>query len=351
MTKVEKYVQEAIEIANDNSHGYSQTNRNGCPDYDCSSLVCAVVDNAGIPVKSKGASYTENMYEAFIMCGFRDVSKTVNLDTGAGLVRGDILLNCECHTCIYIGDGKVVNARTDTDCMCGDSHGDEIRIQSYWNFNPWNYVLRYFGEIEASDEPECVTSGYIEVIPCNNPNYPDIIKIGDCGDEVAELQAKLNALGYNCGAADGEFGNNTLSALKKFQRQKGLEDDGEAGPLTLGKLLEFYKGFTGKEKALEVVTTCASSAIPDVSAPSGDAPTGCECERKDDNLKVGDKVIFNGTKHYISSDYNIGSKCTAGMAKVTSIKLGRKHPIHLVRIANGGSSVYGWVDIDTVEKV
>ena len=61
MSKVEAYVEKALSIANDNTHGYSQVNRWG-KDYDCSSLVITVVENAGIPVKSKvGATYTGNM--------------------------------------------------------------------------------------------------------------------------------------------------------------------------------------------------------------------------------------------------------------------------------------------------
>lgn len=358
MTKVEKYVQEAIQIANDDSHGYSQANRNGVPDYDCSSMVCAVVDRAGIPVKSKGASYTGNMYEAFIACGFKDVKCQCNMSCGSGLVRGDVLLNRQCHTCIYIGDGKVVNARTDTDGRCGDSHGDEIRIQSYWNF-PWDHVLRYCGEEEYDGTSDSctgssaayVTSGYMQVVPNNNPNYPEIIKYGDIGEEVRELQAKLNALGYNCGTVDGEFGKNTLAALKKFQSQKGLEADGEAGPLTLGKLLEYYKGFTGKEKACETVTVSACTMnAPSGDAPDGSAPSGsCGCA-EEETLKVGDVVMFSGSTHYISADFNIGTSCRPGTAKITAIKLGRTHPIHLVRVANGGSNVYGWVGADQIKK-
>ena len=36
---IEKAVEWAISIANDNSHGYDQAHRDG-PDYDCSSLIC-----------------------------------------------------------------------------------------------------------------------------------------------------------------------------------------------------------------------------------------------------------------------------------------------------------------------
>ena len=100
--KVEQFTQQAINIANDNKHGYSQYNRWGNPDYDCSGLVIAVVQNTGIPVKTNGATYTGNMYQAFLMAGFKDVTKSINLRTGQGLIRGDILLNPKHHTEIYI---------------------------------------------------------------------------------------------------------------------------------------------------------------------------------------------------------------------------------------------------------
>lgn len=146
MSKVENYTQQAINIANDNRHGYSQYNRWGIPDYDCSSLVITVVQKSGIPVKTKGATYTGNMYSVFLRCGFKDVTNSVNLRTGQGLKRGDILLNTNHHTEIYIGNGKNVGARISElgtiYGKAGDQTGQEIRTHSYYNY-PWNYVLRY----------------------------------------------------------------------------------------------------------------------------------------------------------------------------------------------------------------
>ena len=146
MSKIENYTQQAVNIANDNKLGYSQYNRWGNPDFDCSSLVITVVQNAGIPVKTNGATYTGNMYNAFIGCGFEDVTYTVNLTTGQGLKRGDILLNIVNHTEIYIGNGKNVGARSSETGTIhgvgGDQTGQEIAVSNYYDY-PWNYVLRY----------------------------------------------------------------------------------------------------------------------------------------------------------------------------------------------------------------
>lgn len=151
MSKVENFVIGMIAIANDDRHGYSQYNRWGKPgtwsDYDCSALVSSEVERAGIPVMKNGATYTGNMYGAFIKSGFKDVTRSVNLWTGKGLKRGDVLLNPGYHTEVYIGGGKMVGAKSDerggiVGRQVGDQTGREICISNYRNY-PWTYVLRY----------------------------------------------------------------------------------------------------------------------------------------------------------------------------------------------------------------
>ena len=49
------------------------------------------------------------------------------------------------------------------------------------------------------------------------------------GDDVAELQRRLNALGFDTGKVDGIFGPETLSGLLDFQANRRLAEDGIAG--------------------------------------------------------------------------------------------------------------------------
>ena len=65
-----------------------------------------------------------------------------------------------------------------------------------------------------------------------------ILKNGMEGADVKELQRMLIELGYSCGSygADGEFGDATELAVRKFQREHGCGVDGEVGPETLGAL-------------------------------------------------------------------------------------------------------------------
>ena len=68
--------------------------------------------------------------------------------------------------------------------------------------------------------------------------------------------------------------------------------------------------------------------------------------------KVGDIVVYNGTKHYTSANATAAKSCKGGKAKITQIyQLGKsKHPYHLVRVSGSGATVYGWVDAGTFSK-
>lgn len=71
--------------------------------------------------------------------------------------------------------------------------------------------------------------------PSGKRSYP-LIKKGSKGDIVNYLQYKLFSRLYNPGTIDGIFGNNTLTALKQFQKDNGLNVDGIVGPKTWAKL-------------------------------------------------------------------------------------------------------------------
>lgn len=203
-----------LEIANDQTHGYSQLNRWG-PDYDCSSLVITAYQMAGVPVKTNGATYTGNMKRVFLKTGFQDVTNQVNLATGKGLKPSDVLLHERDHTAMYCGGGDIVHAR-------GQSHGSpktgdqgsEIAVTKYYNY-PWQYVLRYTGgEAEPTEKRYAVN--------CALP----MLQNGSEGDIVMIWQIITGA------DVDGEFGPNTEYATKLFQRIHGLEVDGIVGPIS-----------------------------------------------------------------------------------------------------------------------
>ena len=245
MTTIEKAVAWAIETAHNNEHGYSQVNRWGNPDYDCSSFVISAWEYAGVPVKRAGASNTRNMRGAFLSCGFVDVTRQVNLSNGSGLQPGDVLLNDVAHTCLAVGGGKVANCRTDEGHpQGGDQSGNEIRIQNFWNF-PWSCVLRYKGGKTVNELPKTgQSSTKPAIISGNEVNEdhdwkPATLSMSNAYKaDCVVLQALLNVHHFPCGSADGFYGAKTQAAVNAAQKYYKLTVDGVCGPMTWAKLLD-----------------------------------------------------------------------------------------------------------------
>lgn len=66
-----------------------------------------------------------------------------------------------------------------------------------------------------------------EAAPAESPVYNEL-KRGAKGTEAAKLQARLKALGFLNGLADGDFGPATEKAVKAFEAANGLAEDGVA---------------------------------------------------------------------------------------------------------------------------
>lgn len=73
------------------------------------------------------------------------------------------------------------------------------------------------------------------------------------GNDVAELQRALGALGFACGGADGIFGAYTEDALRAFQMNMGLPSDGIAGAYTYAAIRNLHHSWEGKEPMREGV--------------------------------------------------------------------------------------------------
>lgn len=218
MNVIEKYVQFMEKIAADQSHGYSQQDRWG-PNYDCSSLVITALQQAGIPAKDRGATFTGNMRSVLMSLGFKDVTGKVDRATGKYMERGDILLNEINHTAVFCGSGKIVHARGQSygSPKTGDQ-GQEIAVTAYYNY-PWNCVLRYGGGADpAQDDYYYVGSCFVKL---------GEMVIGCYGPQVKTVQRLLNAKGYKGKDGkkldvDGEFGENTAYAIECLQKDAGM---------------------------------------------------------------------------------------------------------------------------------
>jgi cell wall-associated NlpC family hydrolase len=246
MSKIQAAMDWAVSIAADSSHGYDQNSRWG-PDYDCSSLMISAWEHAGVPVKTNGATYTGNMKYVFLNTGFRDVTKQVNLSTGAGLQAGDVLLHEKNHTAMYLGGGRIVHASinekgTIKGGAVGDQTGGEICTRSYYNY-PWDCVLRYGEEEPPPQSPSVtppLTQGSQGGMVTESRTATPMLSPGMISGAVLSMQLLLV---YKWGkklpqyGPDGEYGDETFVAFTSFQRDHGLDEDGICGPASWAALI------------------------------------------------------------------------------------------------------------------
>lgn len=254
--RINKAIKWMEETAKDDRHGYCQDHRWGEDgDYDCSSAVYTAWQSAGVPVKTYslkkyGEAYTGIMLRAFTANGFTDVTAKVNRSTGAGLVRGDVLLNAARHTAMYCGNGMEVEASINEKGTAhggkpGDQTGKEFLIRSYRNY-PWTNILRYTGGNSAT---------------ATEKNF---LEMGDWGTAVKTMQTMLIECGYSCGeaGADGEFGTGTDIAVRRFQMKNNLTVDGQYGTNSKAKLTALYNKKVGTTTSNKKdVTTVAKEVI------------------------------------------------------------------------------------------
>lgn len=190
MPNIMKAVQFMIDMANDDSHGYDQANRNG-PDYDCSSLVATALHEAGFNVSPD--SWTGNLEEQLRKVGFTDCKKPWK--------AGDIHLNTNHHVCMSINSSQIAQASinekgTAVGGATGDQTGKEIYIRDYYEYSRgWDVHLRYIEAITEVSPGISIDTVAREVIAGKWGNGDTRKKLlTEAGYDYNTVQAKVNAL-------------------------------------------------------------------------------------------------------------------------------------------------------------
>lgn len=190
MPNIMKAVQFMIDTANDDSHGYDQTHRNG-PNYDCSSLVATALHEAGFNVSPY--SWTGNLEEQLRKIGFTDCKKP--------WTAGDIHLNTNHHVCMSINSAQIAQASinekgTAVGGATGDQTGKEIYIRDYYEYSRgWDVHLRYIGAITEVSPGISIATVAREVIAGKWGNGDTRKKLlTEAGYDYDTVQVKVNAL-------------------------------------------------------------------------------------------------------------------------------------------------------------
>lgn len=108
---------------------------------------------------------------------------------------------------------------------------------------PFEILETYYG-----DNLELIENVPVEGIEESYPGTP--LRIGTISDDVLLIQTRLNRIGRNfpvipiIGDPDGFFAADTEAAVRAFQRQFGLAEDGVVGRATWYAILRIYGGVT-----------------------------------------------------------------------------------------------------------
>lgn len=195
------------------ANGYDPSKIKKPCETDCSQSTASIVKAVGYRLnkpKLKAVSIyltTYNMRSAFKTAGAKVLTDQKYLTSGTCLKPGDILLNDNHHVAIAVSGDASSNA---------------------------------------------------------TPAKKNYLEKGDTGSEVTTMQKRLIKVGYSCGAAgaDGDFGSDTDSALRKFQKDNGLTVDGQYGTNSKAKLTALYNKKVGTTTSNKKdVTTVAKEVI------------------------------------------------------------------------------------------
>lgn len=126
-----RFVNNMLRLVNDDSHGYSQSNRWG-PDYDCSSSIITALRWAGFDTGN--ASYTGNMSAELTKHGWERLPYK-------NPKRGDILLNDATHVEMSLGNGQNAGFHS----AHGHPETGDQAHEAYVGRDPghWAAILRY----------------------------------------------------------------------------------------------------------------------------------------------------------------------------------------------------------------
>ena len=138
-------INNVISYAKDDTHGYHLRSRDLDYGLDCAGLMMLYASLVeGVPFNRYPNMHTWAMVDVMTTRGWEAIPFSKS-----EMRRGDVLVRSDPsggtgHTCLYVGNGEIVEAANDWDGRRGDSSGQEIRKRSYYDYK-YKTILRWKG--------------------------------------------------------------------------------------------------------------------------------------------------------------------------------------------------------------
>ena len=135
-------------------------------------------------------------------------------------------------------------------------------------------AVHTFQKTAKLDESDMLTPDQLKLLYSESaPKSPDynVLRLGFTGKDVEELQAKLASLGFYDGKTTGVYTQALEAAVKRFQKDKNLEDTGCVDPSTFELIREESRKASAKVGDQLIMKT--KNAANDALANLGDAKT------------------------------------------------------------------------------
>ena len=268
--KMANKMADAMRQACDNNNiGYDQNSRNEViaqlkkygtlaaiktkTESDCSSLVRACVLQAS--GKDVGDMYTGNLASVLENSGL--FAKRFSVSSESQLYNGDVLVTkSKGHTVIVVsGRKRKESGADDKPSEKPESTNNVSKGQKWLNTNYSSVIREATGKLLEIDGSYGTHSRWAALavwkdltnrrygynLTPSNKNFLDsckkaakkaLTKYGSSGTYTYIIQFILSAKGFYTGKMDAEFGSETKSAVKSFQKSKGLSADGDVGANT-----------------------------------------------------------------------------------------------------------------------
>ncbi|MFT8316875.1 MAG: spore cortex-lytic enzyme [Sporolactobacillus sp.] len=161
-----------------------------------------------------------------------------------------------------------------------------------------------------------------------------VITQGETGDDVIELQARLQYLGFYKGKIDGNFGYSTYWSLRNFEQKYGMKVDGQAGNavktklakasqfnkdyiyrnLNAGNTFTYYGGvpLDQQVKSKSGPSTAGSSGA---SKPAANQSGSSKSQQNQNNASQGKYTIDNLPQGYSKADVNLMANAVFGESR------------------------------------